>query len=51
MTRSPTMTKLTRADKLRETGVCEMLDDMHRIKVSHVNVMSVLSESRLEGGA
>jgi hypothetical protein len=44
LTRSPTMTKLMRAHKMRETGVCEILDGMQRAKVPHVNVMSVLRE-------
>mgnify|MGYP000958476779 CR=1 FL=1 len=45
LTRSPTMTKHMRSHKLRETGLCEMIDSMHRAKVSHVNVMSVLRDS------
>jgi hypothetical protein len=33
-----------RAHKLRETGVCEMIDAMHRAKVPHVNDMDVLRD-------
>lgn len=39
LTRSPTMTKHMRSHKLREAGICEMIDSMHRAKISHVNVM------------
>jgi hypothetical protein len=38
------MTKQMRAHKLREIGVYEMVDAVHRAKVSHVNDMDVLRD-------
>lgn len=42
---SPSMTKRMRSHKMKDPAMDEMIDVMHRAKVNHVHVMSILRES------
>ena len=43
--RSPSMTKQMSGHKLKEPAVDDMINVMHKARVSHVKVMNVLKES------
>ena len=43
--RSPSMTKQMSGHKLKEATVDDMINVMHKARVSHVKVMNVLKES------
>jgi hypothetical protein len=45
LAKSPSMTKQMGAHKMKEAVVDDMIDTMHKVRVSHVNVMHVLHES------
>lgn len=45
LTRTPKMTNRMRAHKLKDPAMEKIIETMHRAKVKHVNVMSVLKQS------
>jgi hypothetical protein len=45
LAKSPSMTKQMGAHKMKEATVDDMIDTIHKARVSHVKVMHVLRES------